>query len=993
MNDPFGRLGYGIMRFRWLIFLFWLVLMPVAGGLGASKASGYLKGGGFVLPSSESGKAAAVLAKDFGGSNSNTAVVVFRSKTLTIDDAAFRDEVQASAKRLAVLEGVKSAVSYYDTLSPSLASADKHTALIVATLDEDENKAAKRIEPMREQLKGNTLESYVTGQPAIARDLEHTSEEDLKRSEFFTIPIVVLLLLLVFRTIVSSLIPLLLGACGVVAAIALIGVIGARTDLSIFALNTASMLGLGLGIDFSLIVVSRFRDELRAGKTTADALAITMATAGRSITYSGLTVIFAMLIPIFLLDLMIIRSMALAVLLVATTSLIGGLTLLPATLALLGRRVEWLPILPRPKVRANNTEGMWYRFSHLIMARPWIWLIVSLGLLVALAFPIKDIDVLGATAGVLPAEQDSVKGSKALEEAFGGNRLTPIQIVIQTGSDNGVFRPEALEAIAQLTSEIKKDPRVEEVASLTNLVPNLTLEQIRGLTPAFFTKDPALAGAAAQKVNLQGKNDITVLSVFVVAAHGQYDTEHQKLVNDLRSTIIPGVRQTRAYTVGVAGGSAEFLDLRDKVFGRFPYVFAGVMALTFIILMMFFQSVFLPLKAILMNLASILATYGVLVLIFQHGWGSSLLGFDPLGKLSITTPLILFVILLGLSTDYEVFMLSRVKEYYHETHNNEEAVAAGLESTARVITAAGLILIGTFGSFSLARVVTIKELGVGLAVGVLIDSTIVRIIMVPATMRLMGNLNWWMPAWLKKILPELKEGPAPSLAPAPALVPAMAGQPLGGISVAAPLPAQQGLRGPSPQLPPLNIPGAASQPQPVHTPAGSPQLPPLNVPAAVPQLPPLNMPGAVPQQAAAQAFPAQTASQPPQTHPSATPPPAELASIVGQLRSVGASVGTDVIVLPLSRPFRIGRDSQAELWLFDERISRMHARIDFITQPLGFVVTDLASQAGVYVNGHRITAPVLLRTGDRIDIGAFGGVSFVVELIQRPAAAAMSARG
>jgi uncharacterized membrane protein YdfJ with MMPL/SSD domain len=307
MNDPFARLGYGIMRFRWIILLFWLVLLPIAGGLGASKASGYLKGGGFVLTSSESGKAAAVLAREFGGSNASLAIVVFHSPTLTIDDAAFKDEVTASAKRVATVDGAKSVVSYYDTFSPSMASADKHTALAMVKLSDDEDDAAKQAEPLRKQLEGNTLESYVAGLPALSRDLQHTSEADLKRSEFFTIPIVIIFLLLVFRTVVSAFIPLLLGACSVVTAIAIVAIIGARTDLSIFALNTASMLGLGLGIDFSLIVVSRFRDELRAGRTTADALAITMSTAGRSITYSGITVICAMLIPVLLFDLMIIR--------------------------------------------------------------------------------------------------------------------------------------------------------------------------------------------------------------------------------------------------------------------------------------------------------------------------------------------------------------------------------------------------------------------------------------------------------------------------------------------------------------------------------------------------------------------------------------------------------------------------------------------------------------------------------------------------------------
>jgi RND superfamily putative drug exporter len=267
----------------------------------------------------------------------------------------------------------------------------------------------------------------------------------------------------------------------------------------------------------------------------------------------------------------------------------------------------------------------------------------------------------------------------------------------------------------------------------------------------------ALRPFAKQFVNLDSGNDAAVINV--VPRYGSYDKRQEAFVSDIRNVIIPSIPGLDGAQAYVGGQTANFQDFHNKLYGRFPFIVAAVLILTFFVLMMFFQSVFLPLKAILMNLASILATYGVLVMIFQHGWGAGLFGFKPVGAVAVITPAILFVILFSLSTDYEVFMLSRIKEYYRQTGDNEEAVATGLQHTGRVVTAAGLILIGVFGSFATAGIITIKEIGLGLAIGVLIDTVIVRSIMVPATMRLAGNINWVMPEWLKRFVPELREGP------------------------------------------------------------------------------------------------------------------------------------------------------------------------------------------------------------------------------------------
>ena len=283
-----------------------------------------------------------------------------------------------------------------------------------------------------------------------------------------------------------------------------------------------------------------------------------------------------------------------------------------------------------------------------------------------------------------------------------------------------------------------------------------SLRVLDATKPEYFLV--ALREFAKTFVNLDSGSDTAVINI--VPRYGPYDNRQEAFVSAIRNLIIPGVAGLSGDRAYVGGTTANFMDFRHELYGRFPYVVGAVLLLTFLILMMFFQSVFLPLKAILMNILSILATFGVLVLIFQHGWGAGLFGFEPVGAIGVITPAILFVILFSLSTDYEVFMLSRIKEYYARTRDNEESVAAGLQHTAGVVTAAGLILVGVFGSFATAGIVTIKEIGLGLAIGVLIDTVLVRTILVPSTMRIAGDINWWMPTWLRRIVPELHEGPA-----------------------------------------------------------------------------------------------------------------------------------------------------------------------------------------------------------------------------------------
>src|SRR4051812_17363448 len=516
MTDPFARLGRLMAQFRWAVLGIWLLVL-VAGGILAPRVTKALQTGGFFVPNAESSEAAATIDREFGASNRNNLVIVFRSDTSTVDDADFKAEVVAATDRLASLPGVRQIDSFYRSDTAVLVSRDRHSTLALVTLDGNEREVEQRVGDVRQALSGVSIEHYVTGQPASNVDVRVISEEDLRHAEFITLPIAALLLLLVFRTVIAAALPLVLGICSVALALALMYLLTFQTNISIFALNTASMIGLGLGIDFSLILVNRFEEELAAGRSPVEAVARTMATAGRSITYSSITVILGMLLLTLLFDLLVVRSMSLAVMLVAGTSLLAGLTLLPALLAILGPRIGRLRVIPRRQRVASERSGVWYRLSHTIMRQPLTFLTAGLGLLLVLAIPVLDIGLMGVAPGSLPQEAESSRGYAAVADALGPNRLEPIQIVMSTPQENGVWTPAFLTALQRLSTAIAADPRADQVLSLS------TAAQMAGVPPNLFpfltrdviAADPARAAQVGRLVNLDRGSTAATITVFV----------------------------------------------------------------------------------------------------------------------------------------------------------------------------------------------------------------------------------------------------------------------------------------------------------------------------------------------------------------------------------------------------------------------------------------------------------------------------------------------
>jgi RND superfamily putative drug exporter len=770
----FPTLGDLVARFRWLVVAAWIIFAGVS-VIGARQVKGELVSGGISAPGSESNRGEQILADEFDRRPTRTAAVIFNSKRFVVTDQQYQDGVKQVVDAIAAVEGVGRVRSFYTTGLQRLVSEDKHTTYAVIELNGTEEEAKARVPDIRKAVEDHMSpdldEAHVMGFPAVAFDTSDGSAEDLHHAELYSMPLTILLLLLVFGTVVAAGLPVMLGAAAVLTALGALFLIAQRMETSIFAMNTASMIGLGLGIDFSLLMVSRYREELGRGRTPHDATVRTVATAGQSIVFSGLTVM-AGLSVMLLYNLTLVRSIALGMLLVAGLAVLGAVTLLPALMCLFGRNVNAFNLIPGRQVggQKRTGTGRWHAWSLLMMRYPWIFMILSLAILLAMAWPAREMNAIGAggSRGV-SKEADSRKGFELLTTAFPTGEVAPMSILIRTNKTNGAFETPIREAVWQLTEDLKNDSRVARVESIANVNPSLTRDQFLAVTPEQLAgTDPRQRALVAQYLNIDRAKD--TLHIVVTSKYGEIADETTDLIKDIRTNIVPGISQLKDADVLVTGQSALSLDYRDALFGEFPKLVGLVLLVTYVVLLLFFHSLLLPLKAILMNIVGIAASYGFLVMVFEWGILDSVLGFDHLGRLTMFPPVILFSILFGLSTDYEVFLLSRVKEIYRKQIGpdpehprvdpdlaNEHSVAEGLEKTAGIITAAGLIMIVVFGAFAIGHVLVIKELGVGLAMAVLLDSTIIRVMLVPSSMKLMGHLNWWLPKSLAWI-PEISEG-------------------------------------------------------------------------------------------------------------------------------------------------------------------------------------------------------------------------------------------
>jgi len=743
----FYRLGLLIYRRRWIFIAVWAVLLVVALPF-VPRVTEPLKIGGFADPSLESSKAASTLARDLGYSTS-TVVILFQSGNsgLSVTDPAFLVQTQAALAGLKNLPIRTTVVAH--TANPRQVSKDGKTAYEVVLLDADAEAAAKLMPQIKSALTPpSSLVMKVGGGPAYYADVERVSQQDLARAELVAFPVAVIALLFVFGSVIAAGLPVAVGGAGVVVILATIYALGRMMDLSIFTVNLATLLGLGLGLDYSLFLSSRFREEISHGRDPEHAVAVTLATAGKAVTFSGLTVLIG-LCALLTFRINLLFSIGIGGIVVVIVSVLSACTLLPAILSLVGRRINAFSVsdlIARLRHRAprRDEDGFWHRLALFVMRRPILVALPTLAFLLLLGTPFLRVQFSSPDATILPTSVESRQVADTLQQSFNESETTPILLAVRTANNTSVFAPDNVAYLYAFTHELAADPRVLRADSITSLDPRLTLAQYQTyyLDPT-LVQDPYITQFVKQFVN----KDLTLVSI--VTKENANAASSRALVEKIRHSQIGN-----GITFQVTGATAGVLDVVDGLYASFPLAALFIVLTTYTVLLILFRSIVLPLKAILMNALSIIASYGALVWVFQEGHLSGPLHFTALRFIEPTLPIIMFCTLFGLSMDYEVFLLSRIKEHYELTNDNTASVAVGIERSARIITSAALIVVLVSSSFVTADIVLVKALGLGVAVAVAVDATIVRALLVPATMRLLGHWNWYCPAWLARILPE-----------------------------------------------------------------------------------------------------------------------------------------------------------------------------------------------------------------------------------------------
>ena len=737
-----GRLARVCAAHPWRAVCAWVALAVVSVGITSAFLADSLTTESDFVGTPESQRAVDLIEQRLDRKEPVRDVVVVRSATQMVDQAEFQQQVESIRSRLvaAAPSVVRIGPTYYDSRDPSQVSKDGHSTLIQVTMPGSElNDAPDRIKPVVAAVDGADGQGgftvLITGQATVGADFTKLSESDLQKGEGIGIPIALLILVAVFGAVVAAFVPLILTIFAIAVALALAALIGQISPLSFFVVNMLTFMGLAVGIDYSLFIVSRYRDERREGHAKHEAIGLAGMTASRAVLFSGMTVVLA-LVGMLIVPTKIFVSLAAGAILVVLVAVVAALTLLPAIISLLGDRIESLrvPFFGRRAQRASDTGGFWGRIVAVVMRHPVIALVLSVAVLLIAAVPYFSIHTGSAGLATLPDSTHAKQGYVALNRDFTVGEVTPATIVV----DGDVASPGARDAFAKLQSALAKDDRFGAVQPASDSAPDLAVINVP------VAGDP---------------NSDTALDA----------------VRALRDTYLPDALTGTDLNAYVTGASAQNLDYFAITDDYLPIVFALVLGLSFILLMLAFRSVVVPASSIVMNLLSVGAAYGLLVFVTQEGHGASLFGFQQVPIVEAWIPLFLFSVLFGLSMDYQVFLLSRIRERYDERGDAREAVAYGINSTARLITGAALIMVAVFAGFAAGQLVMFQQMGFGLGVAILLDATIVRTVLMPAWMELLGEHSWYMPKWLAW-LPDLRVEPArAATAPPPGEEPALAG--------------------------------------------------------------------------------------------------------------------------------------------------------------------------------------------------------------------------
>jgi uncharacterized membrane protein YdfJ with MMPL/SSD domain len=715
MFEAWGRTLY---RRRRLTLGLTLVLVAFAAVWGTGVFAKLSSGDNFTPPASQSQREANQAAQAFGRNDADV-VVLYRSATMTVSDPGYRQAVTAALSGLPRAD-IARVTTYWSTGSPSLVSTDRHATYAVLQLTGADDAArhttydAIKTELTPASLAASGVTARVGGTVPTEVAINNEVTADIAKAEGFSMPVLLILLLVIFGSLAAASLPVAIGGVAILGSFTVLRLLTMATTVSIYSVNITTILGLGLGIDYGLFVVTRFREELHRQPTVEQAVARTVATAGRTIAVSGATVALA-LTSLMLFPEDFLRSMGYGGVATVAVDMLAALTVLPALLAVLGYRVNALRIRRSVhRAAGDETSGGWYRLAHSVMRRPVVYATVIVIGLLALAAPFLRISWGGTDVRTLPAASTVRQVSQTLDRDFPVNSTAPIEALVtlpRTGATT------ALDAYLH---------RIEAI-------PGVTGAQVTGVRGAEGTGGDVTPGESIVRVDIGYAPD----TVSSAARH---------IVTQIRGTLPPP-----GATVLVGGTTAGLVDELASLGATLPWMALLVGVSTFVLLFLAFGSVVLPLKAIVMNVLSLSATFGVVVWIFQWGHLSSLLRFTPTGSIDPTMPILMLAIIFGLSMDYEVFLLSRIRERYDQTGDNTASVASGLQRTGGLITSLALLLIIVVGAFSASGITFIKLMGVGMIVALLVDATVVRVLLVPAIMRLLGRANWWAPRPLRRL--------------------------------------------------------------------------------------------------------------------------------------------------------------------------------------------------------------------------------------------------
>ncbi|MGH2789900.1 MAG: MMPL family transporter [Actinomycetota bacterium] len=712
------RLARGSARRPWMTLGLWLVAIAVSAWLSSQYLDDALTTDASFTNDPEA-KRATELAEARFGEEGVTEVFILASEKTAVDDPAFEEAVR-SLQASAADEGAE-AVTFYDTQDPSMVSDDGRTTLMPVVFPDIRNLAdhLPTIDALVEE--GNdsgAITATSFGAITSEEDFSTIAEEDLRRGESFGILVALVVLVLVFGALVAGVIPIVMGVASIAIAIGLVALVGRAVDFSFFVTNMITMMGLAVGIDYSLFIVSRYREERFKGLEKIDAIVASGATASRAVFFSGMTVVLALL-GMLIIPTTIFRSLGAGAIFVVVVAVLASLTLLPALLGLLGDRVNSIRVFRRKgDLGSENSHRFWNGITRRVMARPVISLVLGAGILIAASLSYFNINTGFAGVSTLPEDTRSREGFELLSQEFSGGMNSPVEIVV----DGDVNSPEVKGAIENLQAELAGDD---------------------------------LFGPSQVQVDEAG-NTAIVSAPVNADPFGQVATSSiDRVRDDYVANSFEGV-DAEVLVGGDTAFNKDFFDLTDTYT---PIVFVFVLGLSFLLLMLVFRSIVVPLKAIVMNLLSVGAAYGLIVLVFQEGHGAGVLGFQQVEAIEAWLPLFLFSVLFGLSMDYHVFLLSRIKERFDHTRDNTESVAYGLRTTGGLITGAAAIMVAVFSGFAAGELVMLQQMGFGLAVAVLIDATLVRSVLVPASMKLLGDRNWYLPRWLQWLPSFSVEGP------------------------------------------------------------------------------------------------------------------------------------------------------------------------------------------------------------------------------------------